>query len=242
MALLQIKEALRIRDCEEQQADARWCSSDRIGGSSVTFCSKGLCVLPWPHSLPGPVDSFQGAPLASLAYLELRGLHEAWADSSISLTNIYQETASLLRIGLILPFHPPPQHLLGLAPNTRGLNLPRLARQPLLSSRGRGSRIPVDHPDPGLGSPLELYQLRASCGKERNFSIVDFRFSSMDPSQARFTALSKMGLPGLRASQVALGVKILPPTQEMQVCSLDREDPLEEGMVTDSSFLAWRIL
>ena len=30
-------------------------------------------------------------------------------------------------------------------------------------------------------------------------------------------------------------------TQEMQVQSLGREDPLEEGMATHSSILAWRI-
>ena len=29
--------------------------------------------------------------------------------------------------------------------------------------------------------------------------------------------------------------------QEMQVQSLDREDPLEEGMATHSSIFAWRI-
>ena len=29
--------------------------------------------------------------------------------------------------------------------------------------------------------------------------------------------------------------------QEMQVWSLGQEDPLEEGMATHSSFLAWRI-
>ena len=29
--------------------------------------------------------------------------------------------------------------------------------------------------------------------------------------------------------------------QEMQVWSLDGEDPLEEGKASDSSFLAWRI-
>ena len=29
--------------------------------------------------------------------------------------------------------------------------------------------------------------------------------------------------------------------QEMQVLPLDREDPLEEGMATHSSILAWRI-
>ena len=29
-------------------------------------------------------------------------------------------------------------------------------------------------------------------------------------------------------------------TQEMRVCSLGQEDPLEEGTVTHSSVLAWR--
>ena len=35
--------------------------------------------------------------------------------------------------------------------------------------------------------------------------------------------------------------KNLPVLQETQVRSLDQEDPLEEGMVTHSSLLAWRI-
>ena len=30
-------------------------------------------------------------------------------------------------------------------------------------------------------------------------------------------------------------------TEEMQVCSLGQEDPLQEGMATHSSILAWRI-
>ena len=45
------------------------------------------------------------------------------------------------------------------------------------------------------------------------------------------------------ASQVALVVKNLPAmqeTQEMQFQSLGQEDPLEEGMATHSSILAWR--
>ena len=37
-------------------------------------------------------------------------------------------------------------------------------------------------------------------------------------------------------------VKNLPAMQETQVCSLCWEDPLEKGMATDSSILAWRIL
>ena len=36
-------------------------------------------------------------------------------------------------------------------------------------------------------------------------------------------------------------VKNLPPMWETWVCSLDQEDPLEEGMATHSSTLAWRI-
>ena len=38
-----------------------------------------------------------------------------------------------------------------------------------------------------------------------------------------------------------LEVKNLPAVQEMRVWSLGREDPLEEGMATHSSILAWRI-
>ena len=36
-------------------------------------------------------------------------------------------------------------------------------------------------------------------------------------------------------------VKILPAMQETQVQSMGQEDPLEKGMVTHSSTLAWRI-
>ena len=43
------------------------------------------------------------------------------------------------------------------------------------------------------------------------------------------------------ASLVAEMVKNLPPMQETWVRSLGWEDPLEEGMATHSSILAWRI-
>ena len=36
-------------------------------------------------------------------------------------------------------------------------------------------------------------------------------------------------------------VKNLPAMQDMWVVSLGQEDPLEEGMATHSSILAWRI-
>ena len=43
------------------------------------------------------------------------------------------------------------------------------------------------------------------------------------------------------ASLVAQMVKNLPGMQETGVRSLSREDPLEKGMVTHSSILAWGI-
>ena len=45
----------------------------------------------------------------------------------------------------------------------------------------------------------------------------------------------------LAASLVAQMVKNLPVMQEIWIRSLDQEDPLEKGMATHSSILAWRI-
>ena len=44
-----------------------------------------------------------------------------------------------------------------------------------------------------------------------------------------------LGFPGVSA------VKNPPVTQEIQVLSLDQEDPLEQGRTTHSSILAWKI-
>ena len=44
-----------------------------------------------------------------------------------------------------------------------------------------------------------------------------------------------------RASWVAQMVRNLPAMQETRVQSLGQEDPLEKGMATHSSILAWRI-
>ena len=41
---------------------------------------------------------------------------------------------------------------------------------------------------------------------------------------------------------MAQTIKNLPAVQETRVRSLSWEDPLEKGMVTHSSILAWRIL
>ena len=45
----------------------------------------------------------------------------------------------------------------------------------------------------------------------------------------------------LKASLVAQMVKNPPAMQETRVRSLDWEDPLQEGLATHSSILAWRI-
>ena len=45
----------------------------------------------------------------------------------------------------------------------------------------------------------------------------------------------------IRASLVAQMVKNLPAMQEIQDQSQGQEDPLEKGMATHSSVLAWRI-
>ena len=64
-------------------------------------------------------------------------------------------------------------------------------------------------------------------------------------SQTRGQAWSKsMFRSYFQASQVAQWVKNLPAMQETQetcVQSLGLEDPLEKGMATHSSILAWRI-
>ena len=52
---------------------------------------------------------------------------------------------------------------------------------------------------------------------------------------------SIMGFPGLPWASLAQMVKYLPPMPESQVCSLVWKIPLEKGMATHSSILAWKI-
>ena len=51
----------------------------------------------------------------------------------------------------------------------------------------------------------------------------------------------ELSLPKKGASLVAQMIKNLPAMLETQVRSLGWEDPLEKGMATHSSILAWRI-
>ena len=45
----------------------------------------------------------------------------------------------------------------------------------------------------------------------------------------------------MQASLVAQMVKNLPAVQETQVQSLGQDDPLQKGMATHSSILAWKV-
>ena len=53
--------------------------------------------------------------------------------------------------------------------------------------------------------------------------------------------LFALGGQNIEASLLAQVVKSLPALQEIQIQSLGQEDPLEKGMDTHSSSLAWKI-
>ena len=53
--------------------------------------------------------------------------------------------------------------------------------------------------------------------------------------------LFALGGQNIEASLLAQVVKSLPALQEIQIQSLGQEDPLEKGMDTHSSILAWTI-
>ena len=60
-------------------------------------------------------------------------------------------------------------------------------------------------------------------------------------SRVQSTVMFETSLPNITASLVAQTVKRLPAVQVTWVQSLGWEDPLEEGMTTHSSSLAWKI-
>ena len=82
---------------------------------------------------------------------------------------------------------------------------------------------PRDLPHPGIEPRSPAFQAK------HLFTLI---------SLALFKNLS---FPFYSASLVAQTIKNLPAVQETQVSSLGQEDPLEKGMATHSSILAWRI-
>ena len=70
----------------------------------------------------------------------------------------------------------------------------------------------------------------------KNKDVTHITSVARDPhTQLRQHPDNSKGLP------CGSAVKNLPAVQEMWVRSLSREDPLEKGMATHSSILAWRI-
>ena len=80
----------------------------------------------------------------------------------------------------------------------------------------------------------------SSAGKETTYNTGE---SCLIPRLGRFPA-EGIGYPlqCSRACLVAQMLKNLPPMEETWVRSMGKEDFLEEGMATQSSILAWRIL
>ena len=84
------------------------------------------------------------------------------------------------------------------------------------------------------------HSLSSPCIRWPKYFRVE-KFFSMILQWWSMTLCSYWNLQTLWASQVAQWLKNPPAMQETQVWYLGQEDPLEEGMETHSSILAWRI-
>ena len=87
-------------------------------------------------------------------------------------------------------------------------------------------------------TPDPYYQLLELTSKIKK--IQTHLFSVWSPSHQQ-EIWKELPSSGSWAPLVAQEVKNLPAIQETWVRSLSWEDPLEEGMATHSSILAWRI-
>ena len=79
-----------------------------------------------------------------------------------------------------------------------------------------------------------------SCNKELSYS-PRISHSQGDIHVNEDAVCNYLSLELSKASLVAQMVKRLPAMQETQLQSLSREGPLEKGMATHSSTLAWKI-
>ena len=97
---------------------------------------------------------------------------------------------------------------------------------------------PALSPPPALGTQPWTKTLRPWPTRGGYWASRTFPRSRSAPS--RSVTLNK-GIGSDGASLVAQMVKSLPEMQETQVWSLGQEDPLEKGMATHCSILAWRV-
>ena len=79
-------------------------------------------------------------------------------------------------------------------------------------------------------------------GFETSSSIFFGSLKGLKSPQSTLLLLSMASTTSREASLVAQMVKNPPAIQEIWVWSLGQEDPLEKGLATHSSFLAWEIL
>ena len=94
-------------------------------------------------------------------------------------------------------------------------------------------------PGRGHGNPLQ-YSCLENAHEQRR--LAGYIVHGVAKSQTRLGDQVQHSTRTLRgASLVAQMLKNLPAMQETQVLSLGREDPLEKGISTHSSVLAWKI-
>ena len=102
-------------------------------------------------------------------------------------------------------------------------------------ARGLSGCDPIDMSLPRSKSQLSVdHRIKAEL--LMTFEVIDFYHMVLV-----FPMSFWLLLHPTRASLVAQMVKNLPSMQETQVPALSQEDPLEKGMATHCSILAWRI-
>ena len=101
-----------------------------------------------------------------------------------------------------------------------------------MENKGAPARPRV--PGEPAGGPASSYDLTVS---QEGPSVRP----AQEPASGTQSTKRTRGIMKGRASLITQSVKNLPAVQETWVQFLGREDPLEEGMATHSSILAWRI-
>ena len=106
------------------------------------------------------------------------------------------------------------------------------------------ARLPCPSPAPGVHS--DSRPSSQWCHPAISSSVIPFSSCPQSLPASESFPMSQLFLFNIRyiillASLVAQMVKNLPAMQETQVQFLGQEDPLEKGMATHSSILAWRV-
>ena len=91
------------------------------------------------------------------------------------------------------------------------------------------------------GLIIKLYLNFSTAGGSVSLHVVQYVICMFSFLLGIYLIVDLLDYRATLAFQVAQWVKNLPAMQKMRVPSLGQEDPLEEGIATHSSILAWRI-